>query len=458
MQTIRKKISIMLATCSIAAILLIILFVNITINNIFKEYIEDVQNKRYETIVSYLEEEYKNEGQWNENSGLELMHEAYMSNYNLTLYDINHKPIWGMDPADIRNKVNLGDMKVEDQGVYSTKKFEIKYKEEIVGYVEVGQYSSLLMNEEDIQFKSSINQSIAFSGLLTIAIILIVSLYFSKQFSAPIKEVSNMSVKLSNGEFDAKSHGFSNIEEIENLRKSINILAEKLNNQDMLRKRLVSDISHEIRTPLNVLQNNMEAMIDGIFPVTTERLSRLNDEIIRFGKLLNNLDKLKEFEEESMKLTFHSINLHELLENLRNEFLVETENKNISLQLIKEADNNYIISGDEDKLKQVFINLIYNSIKFSLENGKVTISIYEKNKKIFVEIMDNGIGINKDDLPFIFERFYRGDKSRHEIEGNGIGLTIVKNILKLHSAEIDVESTEDEGTTFTVSFNAREEI
>ncbi|ETJ25177.1 Integral membrane sensor signal transduction histidine kinase, partial [human gut metagenome] len=77
----------------------------------------------------------------------------------------------------------------------------------------------------------------------------------------------------------------SNIEEIRNLTESINSLGEKLNSQDLLRKRLVSDISHEIRTPLNVLQNNLEAMIDGIMPVTTEKLNNLNDEVIRFGKL-----------------------------------------------------------------------------------------------------------------------------------------------------------------------------
>jgi len=457
MQTIRKKIGIMLAACSIVAILLIIMFVNLTINSIFKEYMEDVQNKRYETIVNYMEEVYKNEGQWNENSGMELMHEAYMSNYNLTLYDKNNEALWGMNPSDIRNKLDLGNMKVQDQGVYTTKKFDIKYEDETVGYVEVGQYSSLLMTEEDVQFKLSINKSIISSGLIAIVIIAILSLYFSKQFSAPIKDVANMSVKLSNGEFDAKTNGSSNIVEIEDLRSSINILAKKLNNQDVLRKRLVSDLSHEIRTPLNVLQNNMEAMIDGVFPVTSERLSSLNDEIIRFGKLLNNLDKLKEFEEESMKLTFHSIKLQQLLENLCSEFFVEAENKKISLQLTKEKEKNYVISGDEDKLKQVFFNLMHNAIKFTGENGEIAINIYEKNKKIFVEIKDNGMGINKEDLPFIFERLYRGDKSRHEIEGNGIGLTIAKNILKLHSAEIDVKSKDKEGTVFTVSFNASED-
>ena len=90
--------------------------------------------------------------------------------------------------------------------------------------------------------------------------------------------------------------------EINNLISSTNTLGEKLKNQDIIRKRLVTDISHEIRTPLNVLQNNLEAMIDGVIPVTTDRFESLNEEVIRFGKLLNDLDSLKKFESEGLDI------------------------------------------------------------------------------------------------------------------------------------------------------------
>lgn len=457
MKTIRRKISILLVVCSLAAILLTMMIVNFTINNIFEEYMENVQNRRYEIIVTYLEDSYKNKKSLDEISGVELMHEAYMSNYNLTLYDKDNKPVWGMDPMDIRNKIHLENMKVQDQGVYTTKKFELKYNEEVVGYVEVGQYSSLLMTEEDVLFKESINKSIGLSGMITLIIITLASLYFSRQFSAPIKEVANMSVKLSQGEFKEKSNVETDIEEIENLKNSINILADKLNNQDMLRKRLVSDISHEIRTPLNVVQNNLEAMIDGVFPVSQERLVHLNDEIIRFGKLLNNLEKLKEFESESMNMNFKSVNLFYVLENLYNDFLTEAGKKNITLSISKEEDVSFFILGDADRLKQVFINILNNAVKFTGENGEISIKLYKKARKIFVEIHDNGTGINKEDLPFIFEHLYRGDKSRHQTEGSGIGLTIAKNILDLHSASIEVESQEGKGSMFRICFNSLED-
>lgn len=453
MQSIRKRLSILFVICSISPILLVTLFVNSTINKKFNEYMIDTQNKRYESIVRYFQEVYKRDGKWNEDSGVELVNEAYMGNYCLTLLDSNKKTVWGMDPNDIKSNLHLESMVVKNSGVYNSKRFGINVDGKVVGYVDIGQYSPILLSEEDMSFKTSINKSIIASGGLTLIIVIIISLYFSKQFSIPIKEVANMSDRISKGKFNTKSSAKINIEEIESLRNSVNILAEKLKYQDMLRKRLVSDISHEIRTPLNVLQNNLEAMIDGVFPVTTERLNNLNNEVVRFGKMLNNLNVLKEFEAESVKLNFEKVHLDKLIKGICDEFYVAANDKAIKLNYNIQPNKDYEIAGDSDKLKQVFINLVSNALKFTKDQGEINVNLYDDNRNIIVEIEDNGIGIKKEDLPFIFERLYRGDKSRNEIEGSGIGLTIAKNILMLHFATIDVESEEGEGTKFTVCFN-----
>jgi two-component system, OmpR family, sensor histidine kinase BaeS len=453
MQSIRKRLSILFAISSLIAILLTILFVNITINNKFNKYMLDIQNKRNERIVSYFEEVYKRDTIWKEDSGIELMHEAYMGNYCLTLRDINGNVIWGMDPSNIIYSSHLSNMNIENKGVYVNKKFDVIVDGSTVGYVELGQYSSILLTEEDIEFKSSINRSIILSGIGTLGIVILISLYLSNELSIPIRKIAKTSKRLSNGNFNAKSYYESDIEEIEELRDNINILGEKLRYQDMLRKRLVSDISHEIRTPLNVLQNNLEAMIDGIFPVNNQRLVSLNEEVIRFGKLLNNLDTLKEFEDESICIDFENIILDEFIMEIVHEFSLEAKSKNINFECTIDKEESYLIYGDRDKLKQVFINLISNSIKFTNSNGYINLYLYKNNESTIVKIKDNGIGIKQEDLPFIFERLYRGDKSRQSIEGNGIGLTIVKKILNLHYASIDVESEEGVGTSFKINFN-----
>jgi len=213
MQTIRKRLSMLFVIASISAILLITLFVNVTISSKFNLYMIETQNKRDERIVSYFEEIYKREGKWSEVSGIELIHEAYMSNYCLTLLDVNKMPVWGMDPNDIKDLSHLSSMYVREEGVYTSKTFEIKIEDVVVGYVDIGQYSSVLLSEEDVTFKTSVNNSIIVSGIITLLIVIVISLYLSKQFSIPIREVANMSVNLSKGNFNTKSSTESNIEE-----------------------------------------------------------------------------------------------------------------------------------------------------------------------------------------------------------------------------------------------------
>lgn len=454
LQSIRKRLSIIIIFCSIIAVILLGFLVNITVNGTFNKYMVNIQNQRNNRIVDYFQQIYKRDKKWTMNSGKEMMHEAYMSNYCLTLLDRSKNVVWGMNPNDIGENSHMMMQEIDrNRGVYTSKSFQIKHNGKIVGYVVIGQYFPILLTQQDINFKMSINRSIIISIMIAIIIATIISIIISKQFSDPIKSVSNTSVKLSNGNYDSKSNIKSNIKELDNLTRSINILGEKLKKQDQLRKRLVSDISHEIRTPLNILQNNLEAMIDGIFPVNEERLNYLNDEVIRFGKLLNNLNVLKQFEKEKLNLNMRTIFLDKLVSSVSNKFSVDFKSKNIKFKLNIEKDKNFQITGDENKLKQVFINLLTNAIKFTRSGGTVCIDLSSNKNKVIAKVRDNGIGIKKGDLPYIFERLYRGDKSRNGTEGSGIGLTIVKKILDLHSADIDVESTVGIGTLFTLYFN-----
>jgi signal transduction histidine kinase len=456
MHTIRRKLSIILVASSVIAILLTSIFVNLTITNTFNKYLIDNQKKRDARIVEYFQVIYKRDGKWSKDSGTEMMHEAYMSNYCLTLLDSNKKEVWAMNPNDISEQAHEALLNSKNNGIYATKSYEIKSGQKSVGYVVIGQYSPVLLSEDDVNFKTSVNISISVSVIVTLLITILISLYISRQFSIPIKAVSDMSVNLSKGDFNSRPYNKSNITEIESLQTSINTLGEKLKQQDLLRKTLISDISHEIRTPLNVLQNNLEAMIDGVFIVTTERLISLNDEVIRFGKLLNNLNTLKKFESEEIPLMFEDIDVKEVIYSVCEDFSSVLKDKNIVLDCKVNNNKDYIILGDKDKIKQVFINLISNAIKFNKENGYILVDISKSDSNIIISVKDNGIGIKKEDLPFVFERLYRGDKSRHEIEGNGIGLTVVNNILLRHDASIEVKSEIDKGSEFIVKFKDSE--
>ncbi|BCN29589.1 sensor histidine kinase [Anaeromicropila herbilytica] len=446
MHSIRRRLMYLFVLCCFITVISSTFFVNLAITETFKNYVSNNQQKRNERLVKYFEEVYSTDLKWTTNTGKELQHEGYMSNYCLTLLDKDKKEVWAMDPKELKTMTSQ-----RSGGEYRTTTFKIYYKDNVVGYLMIGQYQPILISDEDQNFINTINFYIGISVFVTIIVSILISFYFSKQFSNPIKSVSETSAQLSEGNYKAKVETISKVIEINRLIKSINILGEKLEYQDELRKRLVSDISHEIRTPLNIFQNNLEAMIDGIFPPTIERLNSLNEEVIRFGKLLNNLDVLKQFEEEQTKTNFENINLYTLIENTCKDFMIHAQKKNIEIQF-KAKKNIYDILGNKDDLKRVFINLLSNAIKFNRDSGKILVSMKQDNHYIDIFIKDTGVGIKKEDLPFVFERLYRGDKSRNEIEGTGLGLTIVKKIMILHSATIEVESIEDVGTTFILRF------
>ncbi|EYE88870.1 sensor histidine kinase [Fervidicella metallireducens AeB] len=451
MQSIRKKLSIYIVAFSVISILLSAVLVNMTVNNEFSKYVADNQEKRNQRIVEYFKEVYKRDGKWTKDSGVELMHEAYMSNYCLALLDQNKRIVWTMNPEDIRAKIHFHMMEGQNKGIYKTYDFPIHINGEVVGYASIGQYSSILLSEEDVNFKISINKSMAASIVITILITIFISVIISKQFSIPIKEISDISVRMSEGNYEVRSERKSDIEEIENLRLSINDLGEKLKYQDLLRKRLIADITHEIRTPLNVFQNNLEAMIDGVYEISKERLVALNSEVVRFGKLLNDLNILKEYDAVEIKIKKERISLKDVAESVIKDFSIEAKAKNINLVLKDDKKGKYIILGDYDKLKQVFINLLSNAIKFTHYSGKIEIEFKEDRNFIVVCVSDNGIGIREKDLPFVFERLYKGNRNGKD-NGKGIGLTIVKRILSLHGVYIDVESKENIGTKFTMHF------
>ncbi|SHE85674.1 sensor histidine kinase [Alkalibacter saccharofermentans] len=453
MQTFRKSLGIMFFVCAFISVLLVGLFVNFTVGNKFDKYVENIQEERRHQIINSLEAEYAIEGGWNENSGLNTLHDAYMGNYCLTLFDENKNIIWGMDPYDLRNRLHLGTMPIEDSGVYTTQSYNLEHNGEVVGFIEIGQYSALLLTGSDIEFKNAVNNSIFVGGGITMLATFMLGLYISKHFSEPVKKAANQSIALSKGEYGGVLSSRSRIVEIEMLRNSVNTLAERLEKQDGLRKRLISDISHEIRNPLNILQNNLEAMMDGIIPIDDESLNMINDEVIRFGKLLENLNALNDLEDQNAEFIFEETNLQEILKEVCMKFEITAKSKNVELEFISDQEENSWVSADKSKLKQVFINLISNAVKYNVDGGRVEVLLTTKDGKPAVAVKDTGVGISKEDVPYIFERLYRDDKSRNMVEGNGLGLSIAKKILEYHNASIAVKSSLGIGSVFEVVFN-----
>jgi signal transduction histidine kinase len=314
--------------------------------------------------------------------------------------------------------------------------------------VSVGYYGPYFFSDIDIQFLGTLNNFLIWAAAVSFLICLIFGAYTARHLTRPISRVIDAAGRIAEGDYDGRIAEKSTTKEIAKLTGSINSLAESLENQELLRKRLTADVAHELRTPLATLQSHMEAMIDGVWKPDKPRLVSCHEEILRLKKLVGELETLSRYEAENMALQIEKFDISELLKRILGSFESEFGGKDITSSLVGEE---VWIEADKDKLSQVFINLISNAVKFTPEGGRIEVNVKKDEETAAIEVSDTGAGISKQDLPHIFERFYRTDRSRSRATGGfGIGLTIAKSIVKAHGGDITASSEEGKGSTFTV--------
>ena len=458
MISMRKQLFALLLCVGTLTILITALFVNATIHTEFKNYIEDNIQKTSGIIVRQLEEIYDNEGSWNETLEESLLTDTQIGKFSVAILNPDKELIWGKTKEELAQEIEdleypffyLPQMMQFKDKIYTFQDIPIESeKYGLVCYARIWYFPSWLLSTSDIDFQAGINRSIIWSGLIALVCFASIGAYITRLFTKPIYAIARTSVDLAEGKYYTRYNKHSSIKEIENLRHSMNYLAQKLDEQDTLRRKLISDVSHEIRTPLHILQSNLEAMIDGIYPIDEDQMQVLYQEVVRFGSLLSNLDKLKNIEDSTTDLHKQELYMNSCIKEVYNVFKIVAKERHIHFKLDLKQTDHVTVYADYNALKQILMNLFSNAFKFT-EEGSIRVYTTIEEKMVCMYIEDTGIGISKEDLPYIFERMYRGDKSREKYEGSGIGLTMVKKLITEHQGKVEVLSEEDKGTTMII--------
>lgn len=226
----------------------------------------------------------------------------------------------------------------------------------------------------------------------------------------------------------------------------------QLTENDRLRRELVSNISHDLRTPLTAMQGYIETLIiksDSMSAEDRDRYLRIAQKhTARLGTLIGDLFELSKLDAASVTPSVESFSLPELVQDIAQEFQIESERKNIALQ-VEVGESAQDTMGDIGLIQRVLENLVRNAIQFTPEGGEVTISIAERRDSVAIAVSDSGPGIAEEDVPRIFDRFYRArDGEEARSDSSGLGLAIVKRILDLHHSRILVVSKLNAGTRF----------
>ncbi|WP_199136221.1 sensor histidine kinase [Pedobacter sp. ASV12] len=227
---------------------------------------------------------------------------------------------------------------------------------------------------------------------------------------------------------------------------------ELLKKQEQFRREFLSNVSHEFKTPLFAIQGYIETLQDCIAddPETAIKfLKKAENNVERLSYLINDLDSISKLETGEIPINFQKFDFVVLAKEVMDSLEDRAMANKIKLSFKDKYTGPTIVFADKEKIRQVMINLIQNSIKYGNENGATAIKIFELHDQFLIEVTDNGIGIEEKHLNRLFERFYRIDSHRSRKEGGtGLGLAIVKHILEAHQQTISVRSTPNIGTTF----------
>ncbi len=237
---------------------------------------------------------------------------------------------------------------------------------------------------------------------------------------------------------------------------------ELLQQNEAYRKEFLQNLSHELKTPIFAIQGYVHTLLDGAMEnpeVNKKFLSSTSRNIDRLVNLVDDLDEISKLESGEQMLYKENFVIQELIKDVYESLALKAEEKQLKMHIKKGCELPLVVHADKEKIRQVFINLIDNAIKYGKQNGAIEASFYKiEGKKILIEISDDGLGISEEHIGRIFERFYRTDAARsRKVGGSGLGLSICKHIIEAHEQTIHVRSTIDVGTTFGFTLDSRKD-
>ncbi|HLC23016.1 MAG TPA: ATP-binding protein [Dehalococcoidia bacterium] len=295
---------------------------------------------------------------------------------------------------------------------------------------------------------ASVNRFLLIGGLLAVALALALTFWLSRRISAPVHAMTQAVRRLGQGDFAQRVNVRGN-DEVAELGRSFNSMAQGLEQAEQLRRNMVSDAAHELRTPLSNISGYLEAIKDGVAQPDSETIQSLHEEAVLMGKLVNDLQELTLADAGELILSRRPEDIADTIRKAISAMQPKIDLGGLSVHLDVPAGR-LSCDIDSQRIGQVLRNLLANALTHTPDGGSITVSARESGNQVEVIVSDTGEGIPPGDLPHVFDRFYRVDRSRtRDTGGSGLGLTIVKRLVEAHGGTIQVQSEPGKGSRFT---------
>jgi signal transduction histidine kinase len=306
-------------------------------------------------------------------------------------------------------------------------------------------------------FAGRIRNAIWTGTLVAAGVGVLVALWLARRIVKPVADLTDASKAIAGGSTPPQVP-VAGRDEIAELGRAFNRMAERLATDEEQRRRLFAGIAHELRTPLSVIQGTLEGMLDHVIEPTPERIAGLHSETLLLQRLIRDLRDLSLAQAGQLQLHRQTVDIAGVVRETLEALAPLADERAVALR-VEIPDGLPPVGADPDRLRQVVQNLVENALRHTPERGEVRLRLRADGGQMHLIVADTGSGIPADDLPHIFEHFYRADRSRARSSGGtGLGLAIVKSLVKAHGGGVTVESAVGAGSTFTVTLPARARV
>jgi two-component system, OmpR family, sensor kinase len=300
------------------------------------------------------------------------------------------------------------------------------------------------------QFLSRVRTSLLWAALGAAALSLVLGVLLSRLLTAPLAQLTRASQAIAAGDL-AQRVDIRSGDETAALGAAFNDMAASLGAAETQRKNLIADVSHELRTPLTVVQGDLQAILDGVYPLEMGQIASLYDETRLLTRLVDDLHDMALADAGQLRMERVPLDMAEVARAAVAQFAPLAEAQGVRLSVAAD-DALPALTGDPDRLAQVLRNLLSNALRHTPDGGEVRVAARAAPDAVELEVSDTGSGIAAEHLPHVFDRFYRGDGRAGR--GAGLGLAIARQLARAHGGEVTVESKVGEGTRFVVKLPA----
>jgi two-component system OmpR family sensor kinase/two-component system sensor histidine kinase BaeS len=328
----------------------------------------------------------------------------------------------------------------------------IQVEDETIGYLytTTGGQGNLLAAEQ--AFLTQVNRALLQAGAVAGVLGIVLGLLLARSIAAPLGRLASAAHRLAEGKLDERVRVQGTAEMIE-AAQAFNDMATSLEQAEILRRNLVADIAHELRTPLTVVQGNLQAILDDVYPLEKGEIATVYDETLVLARLVSDLRDLSQAEAGQLHLNVQPVEVQPVLDSVNNAFAEYARQQDIHLHSTN-ADAIPHVLADPDRLRQILNNLLGNALRHTPQGGSVRIEaekqgIAQNDGRVRFSVVDMGSGIPSQDLPQVFARFWRAERSRSRKHGgSGLGLAISRQLVEAQGGEIGVESEVGRGSVF----------